>query len=448
MAEMIPFRGYRYDPAVAGEVGKLLAPPYDVIHDELREALFRLSPYNIARLIRADRLSASGADSPYAGAAALWSMWRETGVVKPEPRPVIYAYEQHFEVHGSRFCRTAVVALVRLEPLGHGVLPHEATLTAPRMDRLDLMRATRAQFGQVFGLYSDPGRRVEGVLENARARRPILHAVDYQGHLHRLWAVADPEAVGLVQETMRDKEILIADGHHRYETSLAYREEHPDDEAAGFRMMTLVNMTGAGLVILPTHRLVRGLAHFSVQALLDRLRALFEVRSYPGDAAPVRSAVLDHMRAHQAAGRHAFGLYLGNGRHHLLLLRRDVTLPRVPGRSEAWQGLDVALLHRLVLQEILDITEEKLQSGSHLDYVQDFPHAVEAAAERVRSGSAQALFLLNPPRVEQVYAVARSGERMPQKSTFFYPKVYSGVVIYSMDPDSLRPAEPSSESHT
>ncbi len=432
MAKITAFRGYRYDTVVAGDAGRLLAPPYDVIDANLREALFRLSDYNIARIIRAERLSPSDSGAPYRSAAALWSAWRHNGIVKRDEQPAIYVYKQFFEVHGNKVSRTGVVALMHLEPLGAGVLPHETTLAGPRRDRLELMRETRAQFGQVFGLYSDPDRHVDGLLERAKADRPIVHAVDYDGHLHRLWAVTDPEVIGRIRELMLDKQILIADGHHRYETSLAYRDENPQDDAAQFRMMTLVNMSGAGLVILPTHRLVGGLTDFAPQALLGRLRRTFEVKTYPGDGPAVRSAVLEAMRAHAAAGRNALGLYLGDGKHCLLLLRNDLMIPPEPGRSEAWHRLDVTILHRLVLADVLDITEEKLQAGTHVEYVHDFPHAVETAAERVRSGERQALFLLNPPRVEDVQAVAHGRDCMPQKSTFFYPKVYSGLVIYGM----------------
>ncbi len=424
MVETAPLCGYRYAPGVTRDIGKLIAPPYDVINGSLRDTLFRLSEYNIARITRAERQES---------AARLWTEWRKSGILRRDEKPAIYVCEQFFEMHGNMLSRTGMVVLVRLEPLGEGVLPHENTLARPRADRLELMRATRAQFGQVFGLYSDPDRRVDDIMKEAKARRPLIQAVDWEKHLHRLWAITDQDALGRIHDAMLDKQIIIADGHHRYETSLIYREEHPECEAAKFRMMTLVNMSNVGLVILPSHRLATGLVGFAPREFLARLRKAFEIRTYPGDSAAVRNAVIDAVRAHQAAGRHAFGLYMGNGNHHVLVLRSEEMMRRMQGRSDAWHRLDVTILHHLILEQTLGVTKEQTHAESNIEYVQDFPHAVEEASGRVRSGECQALLLLNPTRVEEVQAVARNRERMPQKSTFFYPKVYSGLVIHSME---------------
>ena len=433
MAEIAPFRACRYDVSVAGDLGRLIAPPYDVIDADLRGTLFRLSPYNIARITRADRVGAAPSDNPYAAAGELWTQWRQQGIIKQDEFPSLYVYEQFFEVHGQKLSRTALIALIRLEPFGGGVLAHESTLNGPRADRLELMRATRTQLGQVFGLYPDPAGAVDRILDQVKRRRPLVQASDRVDLLHRLWALTDPERIMQVQKEMRDKEILIADGHHRYETSLAYREEHPELKSANFRMMSLVNMSNTGLVILPTHRLVKGLQNFQPEALLAGVKRAFEVKTYPGEAAAVRRAVIEAIREQQAEGRHAFGLFMGNGDHRMLILRSEDLMNGDVKHSPAWRRLDATILHRLVLEEQLGITPERLQAEENVEYVQDFPHAIQAAADRVRAGECQALFLLNPTRVEEVQAIARNRERMSQKSTFFYPKVYTGMAFYCMD---------------
>lgn len=428
MADVIPFRGYRYDSSVAGDIAKLIAPPYDVIDEAQRGVLFRLSEYNIARITRADRNEDNAAGSPYAAAAELFADWCARGVLKQDPVPAVYVYEQFFEVHDRKFSRTGVIALARIERLGEGVLPHETTLPAPRKDRLDLIRATRVQFGQVFGLYPDPDGVVDSILDAAKTDHPLVQAADSWGHLHRLWAITDSETIARIQHNMKDKKALIADGHHRYEAALAYAAENPDCTAAKYRMMTLVNMSNIGLVILPIHRLVKAVQGFDPDVLLTDLRSAFEIRAYPGDSPAACNAVLDSVRSHEAEGRHAFGLYMGNGNHYTLVLRQEELMDDIPDHSETWRRLDVTILHRLILDERLDITPDRVQAQRNVEYVQDFPHLIREAADRVRSGNAQALFLLNPTHIEEVRVVANNHECMPQKSTFFYPKVYTGLV--------------------
>jgi uncharacterized protein (DUF1015 family) len=432
VAEIIPFRGYRYDTRVTENLEKLIAPPYDVIDAPLRDTLFRVSPYNIAHITRADRVE-NAPGGPYAAAGRLWAQWREQGIVKQDDQPCLYVYEQFFEVHGRRFSRTALVCALRLEPFGDIVLPHEDTLAAPRMDRLELARATRMQFGQVFGLYNDPAGAVVRLLNPIKKGRPISQVADRQDLLHRLWILSDPPTIAALQQALRDRKILIADGHHRYETSLAFAQEHPELQSAKFRLMSLVDSASPGLVILPIHRLVKGLKDFRPEEFAAGLRRAFEVRLYPGDTPAVRSAVLDAIRELKENGRHAFGLYLGGKDHHLLLLRSEEPMDARQDHSQAWRRLDVTILHRLILEEHMGITPERLEAEANVEYIQDFPHATQEAADRVASAEGQALFLVNPTSVAEVQAVAAQRERMPQKSTFFYPKVYTGMVFYSMD---------------
>jgi len=422
MPQILPFCGVRYDSRVAGEVGKLIAPPYDVIDAHLREVLLHDSEYNIAWVIRADR---DESEAPYCAAARRWEVWRRAGVVRPDPEPSLYVYEQHFHMRERKFSRTALTALVELKRFGDGILPHEKTHSGPRADRLELLRATRTQFGQVFALYQDPEDLIDAALDEAKREPPLVRTATRDNVLHRLWSITDTERISRLQRLLADKELLIADGHHRYETALAYRDEN--------QMMALVNAANAGLVVLPTHRLVRGLPDFDPERFLGRLRRDFHVRSYPGDSSAVRSAVLKAMRARQNEGRHAFCLYLGNGRHHLLVLRDESGMDDVADRSDVWRRLDVAILHHLVLGKAMGIAPEAIEGQEHIEYVQDFPHAVRQAADSVRGRGAQALFLLNPTRVEDILAVAHRRELMPQKSTFFYPKVHTGIVMNCLD---------------
>jgi len=426
---MIPFRGWRYDSATAGDLAKLISPPYDIIDPALRDVLFHQSKYNIARIIKADRDTAAPPGQSYAAAGRLFDAWRQKGVVRQDPEPAIYVYEQHFEVHERKFSRTGMAALVRLQELGDGILPHESTLTGPREDRLELLRATATHFGQIFGLYPDPERGVDAILNEAKQKRPLAQAADASGHLHRLWAIADPEKLAAVQSLMSDKGILIADGHHRYETALAYSRERPDLEGARFVMMTLVNMSNPGLVILPIHRLVRNLPDFDRVRFLAALRKRFEVRAYPGDSSAVREAVRGSMAARLSEGDHAFGLYLNDDNFYEVTVSDADALARIQSGSEARRRLDVTILHQLVFEDMLGIGPERVKAQSNVGYVKDFPHAIQDAVRAVASGEGQAFFLLNPARIEDVRTVAANNERMPQKSTFFYPKVYTGMVF-------------------
>ena len=430
MAEIVPFHGLRYAPAIAGEPGKLIAPPYDVINEPLRDALFHFSEYNISRVIKADRDATGGV---YASAAALWRSWRDKGVVTPDSEPCIYVYEQLFEVHDRKFSRTGMIALAKLRDLGNGIMPHEKTLSGPRADRLELLRATKTQFGLVFALYPDPENAVDAILESVKSQPPLMQAADRDNQFHRLWAISNPEVIGRIQAIMQDKQLLIADGHHRYETALNYRNENPDCPAAQYRMMAFVNTANVGLVVLPTHRLLKALPGFKPAEFLAKARRHFEVRSYPGHCSAVRQATVEALHELQAEGKHAIALCTGDGCHYILVLRDLAFMNDVDDHSEAWRKLDVSILHHLLLEKLLGITQEQIAEQTYVEYVQDFPHAIDAAAERVHSGEAQALFLLNPTRIEEVMQVARDNERMPQKSTFFYPKVYTGLVFNALD---------------
>jgi len=449
-----PFRGYRFDANVVGDVGGCIAPPYDVIDEAMQQRLYERSEYNIVRVTKGwTGPEDTDTDNAYTRAAAHLNRWIREGALKPDPAERFYGYVQDFEVAGQRYRRTGLVALGELEPFGHTVQPHEKTLDGPKADRLRLMLAKRAQLGQIFMLYDDPQRLDEQVMARAAAHPALLDAVDDAGVRHRLYAIDDPADVAALTAMMAAKSVVIADGHHRYETALEYYRQ-TGNPAARFRMMTFVNMRNEGLVVFPTHRLIRNLESFDPAGLVKRLAGPFEMMDWPFESpgggaetdsaagkaagsangkAAARDRMFEQMRAWYRQGRNAFGLYMATGRFYALALRDAAAMENVASDwSPASRALDANVLHRLVLDELLGIGERQLADQSHIEYVKDLGDAIDASIEAVESGRCQAVFFMNPTRVEQVKAVAAAGERMPQKSTFFYPKLYTGLVMHKL----------------
>jgi len=423
MAAWIPFRGIRFDTGKAGAASLLLAPPYDVIDEGQRAALCSRSPYNIVRLIRADP------SNGYAEAAKRVAEWRATGVLRSDEVPAFYVYEQAFRLGERDFQRTGVVGLVALDASGRNVMPHERTLSGPRSDRLNLLSATRMTFGQVFALYTDRERAADRVCERAKAEAPLAEAANVDGMGHRLWAVTAPEETRLLREALASRRLLIADGHHRYATALNFMRRHPELPGARWRMVTLVNTESAGLLVLPIHRVVKRLTGYSENRLLENMQEDFEIVCLPAGPAGRRAAI-QRMHGERAEGRHAFGMLTGDGLYRLAILRER-------GRSAAdsaspVQRLDVTILHRLILEKQLGIDAARLESGDNLEFVRDLEDDAAEAAVRVEKGECQAAFFVNAVRIDEIEAVAAAGERMPQKTTYFYPKVYTGFVMHDL----------------
>ncbi|MEM6992201.1 MAG: DUF1015 domain-containing protein [Myxococcota bacterium] len=429
MVAIRPFRGLRYDDTkVSGPLADVMAPPYDVVDAAGREALANKSPHNAIRFI----LPEGQGDAKYEAGAKTFRAMATEAMVQDE-RPAFYVYHQGFEVEGQRFVRKGFVTLVELTRFGQGpVLAHERTLAGPKVDRLNLMRACQAHLELVFGMFSDPGRRWEDALGDDLGD-PVLDAT-IDGVQHTLWRVDDPSKVERLGLSLTDKNVYIADGHHRYETMVAYREEL---EAAGHRdaafgMMYLSNLDDPGLVVLPTHRLVHGLAGVALPSVLEAVAPYFSVyeQEVPADAAGLRAALTPE------EGRATLGLSLpGSGRMHVLRLNEDFE-PAAAGLStlpEALQRLDVVLLHELVLERALGITKEAQAAKTNLRYYK----STEASLAVAREGDAdsQLVCLMNATPVRDVVAVCDSGEVMPQKSTFFYPKIPNGLVLYDLSPE-------------
>jgi uncharacterized protein (DUF1015 family) len=431
MAILSPFQAWRYasDRVPAGQV---VTQPYDKITPEMQERYYEASPYNLVRVILGKRLPGDGdRENVYTRAAASFSDWRRSGVLSQDPQPALYRYSQTFTVPGThtRANRQGFIALGRLEDYSAGVVfRHELTHSGPKADRLHLLRATRTHFEQIFMLYAGVPE-IDAHLQSAAP--PDIEVTDEYGVLHQILTISDPAAITAVVTQMRDQRLLIADGHHRYETALAYRDERrqaaPSTATGPYdsMMMTFFNMDSPGLVILPTHRVVYGLPSFSTTQLQAGARQFFNVEEVdPGIDAPRAAAIL------REAGHAGTALIAATAeRVFLMHSPKAVATNRFAGLSLRQQSLDVVQLHKCLLECVLKISEEAIRNLQNISYHRD---AADALAQ-VRSGQAQAAFLMNPVKIEQMRDIAFAGEVMPQKSTDFYPKLLSGLTIYAME---------------
>jgi uncharacterized protein (DUF1015 family) len=438
MADIQPFRALRYDPARVS-LAQAVTQPYDKITAEMQERYYGASPYNLVRIILGRRQAEDDADkNVYSRAAQHYRDWRREGILRQDASPSLYLYSQRFRVPGSvnELERRGFIGLGRIEDYSAGVVfRHEQTLAKPKADRLNLLRATRAHFGQIFMLYEDSGE-IESLL--APSADPDIEVSDEYGVVHRVWPVSDPRAIASVQAAMRDKKLIIADGHHRYETALAYRNEcrernsgkenRGDGSAAEFVMMTFVNMNSPALCILPTHRVVHSLPDqtFSDESFRKSADTFFDVDEVdPAVDAGRATATL------REAGRAGTTILAATPNRAFLLHHPDPNALAgiFEGMSIRQQSLDVVQLHKCLLERVLHLSEESIRDQQNLAYVRD---AAEALAQ-VREGRANIAFLMNPCRMAQVRNIAFAGEVLPQKSTDFYPKLLSGLAIYALE---------------
>jgi uncharacterized protein (DUF1015 family) len=430
MADIVPFRGLRYDPERVGDMSRVLAPPYDVIGDAERTELEARHPQNVVRV----ELPRGEGDARYGEAARLLGAWTSEGIVRAEPKPAFYVYEQQFtlpQAPGRLYTRRGFFAAVRLEPFERRVvLPHEKTLAGPKEDRLKLMRATRTQTSPIFGLFRDADGGAREIIDGAAAAVPAVDATTADRVRHRLWRVGDPAAIGGLQRLLADKQILIADGHHRYETLLGLGPElRALDYAAGgaaadFAMMFLARAEDPGLLVLPTHRLVKNLPEFDFPALRAAAGAAFDI--VEGDEATAE-AIEERLGREGTAGVVFAVRVPGAARTTWFTLKSIVDLSALG--PPALRKLDVTVLHGVILAPILGIDAAAMESQSYLGYTHD---TAEAMA-RVAAGEAQAAFFMNATKVEEVLAACEAGFVLPQKSTYFQPKLATGLVMYGLD---------------
>jgi uncharacterized protein (DUF1015 family) len=396
---------------------------------------YELSPHNLVRIILGRRQDTdSSTFNVYTRAAEYLHDWRSGGILKHDAEPSIYLYSQTFNVPGKRELaeRHGLIALGRLHEYADQVVyPHERTLLKPREDRLNLLRAAKAHFGQIFMLYSDPRAEIEHLLKKTADEEPEISVLDEYEVLHRVWKISDPRLIAAIQNQFRDKRLLIADGHHRYETALAYRDElrargagASADSTHEFVMMTFVRMESRGLVILPTHRVVQGLPTYDREKMLEAAKPFFTI-----DRIDLRSESRSATTLLEEAGEAgtAFVAVTRQGPYLLRAKKRPLhdALSEV---AAAQRELDVVQLHKILLERVLGISEEAIRNQEHIVYERD---AFEAIS-RVRQG-ANVAFLMNAPRIEQVSQIAFAGDVLPQKSTDFYPKLLSGLTIYALE---------------
>jgi uncharacterized protein (DUF1015 family) len=428
MPDIRPFRGVRYDMAQVGALSDVVAPPYDVIDPSLQDRLYERSPYNIIRLeLNREEPGDGPSSNRYTRAARFLREWTRDGVLREDDHPALYLYSQTFEVEGRTYTRRGFLARVGLEPFGRGkIYPHEQTLSGPKADRLALFQATRYNLSPIFGLYPDPDSSVLRAVEAGLRDRTPLEATDHLGVRNQLWVVDDPLTINAVQGLMGPRPIFIADGHHRYETGLAFREERaaagllkgPDDPAASCMMM-LVGMSDPGLRILPTHRLVSGFPGLTAEQLTERFAPEFEVHVRGEGPSGCREAweEIDSGGAQEVLG---FGT-VADGLWSTARLRSDATMDALaPDHSPEWRGLGVSILHVLALGSLLGPI-----GNPSCRYV----HLLDEVLDDVAARGCDLACLVPPAGMEHVESIASNLEKMPPKSTYFYPKLLSGLVL-------------------
>jgi uncharacterized protein (DUF1015 family) len=439
MAYIAPFRALRYDPARV-DLAKVATQPYDKITPEMQNKYYDASPHNLVRVILGkpqptDHLK----ENVYTRAAGSFEDWRRQGIFLQDSQQSLYQYVQRFQPSGggAELERRGFIALGKIEDYAAGIVHrHEQTLAKPKADRLELLRATRAHFGQLFMLYGDPAGEIDEALSASSATDMGIgiELRDEYGVLHQVRRVSDPGLIELVRGKMRDKKLIIADGHHRYETAMTYRDERraasepaSASELAPYElvMMTFINMDSPGLVILPTHRVVHGLESFSLDTLRDRARSYFSVEEVDPSIDATRAVGI--LRAAGQAGTALLGVTAN--RAFLFDTPRPLASDVLQGLSLRQQSLDVVQLHKCLLEAVLEISEDDIRDQKNVSYVRDAGEALT----RVRDGAANVAFLMNPVRMRQVRDIAFAGEVLPQKSTDFYPKLLSGLTIYALD---------------
>jgi len=441
MAKIIPFRGIFYKQVKAGTMADLVCPPYDIISPATQQELYRKNPYNVVRLeFGLVSPADTEVDNRYTRAAALLDEWFKKDILRQDQASALYIYEMEYTASKATKKLRGFICLVRLEDYDSGIVkPHETTLSGPKTDRLNLLRACRASFSQIYSLFSDPQRKISGILAHV-TRKPEMEVMDSDDVHHRIWSLSDKNDIEAVIREMADKPLFIADGHHRYDTALNYRNERrkaagmvTGDEPFNFAAMFLAGLEDPGITILPAHRALFNLTDFNARRFEDDLNRHFNIERIDFDKkseAKDLLTVLDTM-THRADHAHVFGMRVtGEHSYYLMTLRNEADMDALlPDKSPAYRRLDVSILHHLVIEKLLGIKMETHKLGLNIEYIKE----ADEAAARIRNGSAEIVFFMNPTKVSEVKDVASAGERMPQKATYFYPKLLTGLVMNKVD---------------
>lgn len=426
MAHTKGFKGLRFNTEKAGSIASLVCPPYDIISEYQRIAYIKENEYNIIRL------ELPKGNDPYTEASKILEEWENSGILIREKKDAVYIYEEEFTAYGKRQSIKGCILRVKLENFDKGIiLPHEFTLSKAKEDRLNLMKATHCNFSQIYTLYSDKYRITDSKLDRLSSGAPDIELTDSDGVTHRLWIVTDEKEVSSICNDFADRRLFIADGHHRYETALNYRNYCRENglskagDAVDYQMMMLVNMEHPGLVVFPTHRIVRDLADFDKDRVITACREYFDISRHT-EPDKIEKALTPLYKE----GKKAFCMYCGDKEWYLLILKSTEPMEKfLPNVSKASQGLDVSVLHTLILENIMGIDAENMAKQINLTYVKRLDEAVAEVDE----GRANCAFILNPTKISEICEVSSAGEKMPQKSTYFYPKLITGLVMNKLN---------------
>lgn len=441
MPEIHPIPAVTFAPATAGEdLSDRIAPPYDVLDEQSKAALLKRNDHNIVA-IDLPHLPAKtvGPDATYEKAGQQYRQWLKHGILRRWEEPAIFVYQQTYTVDGQTFARRGLIADVPVQPFGKGpggrggVYPHEQTFSGPKEDRLKLMRATQAQLSPIFGLYSDPDNQVAPLLGKvAEAGNPDFKGNSADGVLHEVWAVKDENLISQFRGALGDKPVFIADGHHRYTTALNYKNELEaagrDVGNAGVCLFVLVSMQDPGMIVLPTHRVLGNMNEFSLEAFTRAAQGKLDITPFEGKSVEaLEQAVKDDQRAH------AFGLYVSTGEGTQMAIATtvedDPLAQRFPDKSDAWRHLDVAILQHMIVEEICE--PRFCSAGENVAW--KFPHSLDQFERDAQHPDYQLGIVVRATPLDSVRKVSEAGELMPQKSTFFYPKLATGLVINPLD---------------
>lgn len=421
MPEIKPFRGTHYNLEKIDNLADVITQPYDQITDRMERAYKAKSPYNFVRLVLTKYAEGHDRQKEYADARRFYDEWFKTEIFAADSKNAIYPYWQEFSVGENTYLRKGFMCLVRLEELGKGnILPHEKTLSKPKADRLNLLRITQKDLEPVFLLYTDPKNAINKALNKYCTKDPLLEVKDEKDVTHKVWRVDTPTVVNKISTLVKESIFVIADGHHRYETAFNYRNELEgidNKHAANYKLITLVNIEDPGLVILPTHRLIKNIGEFHLETFLKKTNKYFDIKKTD------RTSIVKDLDTGELG---TFGFYSAITAYILRLKSRPAMKKILPDRSDEYRNLDVAVLHTLLIENVLGLESAKIE-----DHVR-YERGAESTMRRVDSGEFQLALLMNPTRPDQVKEVAEKRERMPQKSTDFYPKLVSGLVFYDV----------------
>ena len=429
MVKIVPFNGIIYDVNKIDDIKNVITQPYDKISNQLQEEYYQASPYNIIR-IEKGKPTAQDNDQAnvYTRAHDTFEDWLKANILIKTKEPALFYLEQEYEIDNVRKIRKGLIAMGKLEEYANGVIfPHEQTLKGPKIDRLNLFRSTKANFGQIFLLYSDKQKQVTSAIEKVKSAE-YFSFTDPDGVINRLFIINDKQTITEIEKLMADKQLFIADGHHRYETALAFKKEMNDkfpnsdaNSAFNFCMMTMINMDDEGLTILPTHRLVKNIPNFNSSDLLSKIGQYFEI-----DKLDNKLSTQEIINKLYSQAKPSFVFLSADSADKYLLEVKDVNqIPALKSHSQVTRNLDVAILHDSILEPMLGIDKKALADQSYLDY----RRSAQSCIDMINKKQYQALFLLRPTKAQEVRDVALERETMPQKSTDFYPKILTGYVI-------------------